>query len=829
MLELARKDILNAHNGKKPRILDPFGGGGSIPLEALRLGCEVYSNDYNPVAVVIQKCTLEYPKGCEFRKSEAIEGHSKKGLHRLDKKQEEQLLDDIQEWGNWILHEATQEIGKYYTSGSDQVPTIGYFWARTIPCQNPVCKAGIPLIRQYWLSKKKNKKVSLHPVVIRNIIKFKVVGTGYDELPKTFNPDKGTISKAVATCLACGSVVDAKTTVRLFKTNQAGQRLMAVVQQTVSRSGKKYRIATEEDVLVFHQAAAYLEKKRKSLKESFGMDPVPDESLPPAGTLGFNVQRYNMNTWGDLFNSRQKLALITLVDKIREASILMKADGYTDEYSRIVTTYLAMVLNKLVDWNSSFATWITASEAIGHTFTRQALPMVWDYFETNVMSAGLSDWAYMIKGILPVVNNCSKVSDIGEPSPTVGQDSATELPWPDNFFDAILTDPPYYNNVPYSHLSDFFYVWLKRTIGHMYPELFSTPLAPKSKEIVAYPNMEGGWDAAKHFFEEMLKRSFQEIYRVLKPDGIAVIVYAHKSTAAWETLLNSLLDSGLVVTAAWPINTEMKGRLRALESAVLASSIYIVARKLKREKIGFYREIKEELRKHLGSKLDSLWQEGIAGADFFISAIGFSIEIFGRFERIIDDQGNVIRGVTLLDVVRSIVTNYAVHKILHNGFGGEISEKSRFYLLWRWSYGEKNVPFDDARKLAQSVGIDLSHEWNRKESFIQKNGELVRVLGPEERIQETSQSTEFLGSSDLIDVLHRSLLLWQRGKKEELLKLLSDSGFGKSDVFYSVAQAISETLSDTSREKKLLDGFLAGKLRVSGEVSKGAGQTRLFE
>jgi len=218
--------------------------------------------------------------------------------------------------------------------------------------------------------------------------------------------------------------------------------------------------------------------------------------------------------------------------------------------------------------------------------------------------------------------------------PQVTQASATELPYPDSYFDAVFTDPPYYDNIPYSYLSDFFYVWLKRSIGDLYPELFMTPLTPKSKEIVAYSHQEGGFEAGKRYFEEMLKKAFKEIARVLKPDGIATIVYTHKSTSGWEALINSLLESGLVPTASWPIDTEMKARLRAKESAALASSIYFVCRKMEREDIGWLNEVKEEIKNHIYKKLESLWEEGVSGADYFISAIGSAIEIFGKYRKI---------------------------------------------------------------------------------------------------------------------------------------------------------------------------------------------------
>ena len=403
----------------------------------------------------------------------------------------------------------------------------------------------------------------------------------------------------------------------------------------------------------------------------------------------------------------------------------------------------------------------------------------------------------------------------------VNQASATELPYPDNYFDAVFTDPPYYDNVPYSYLSDFFYVWLKRSIGDLYPELFMTPLTPKSKEIVAYSHQEGGFEAGKRYFEEMLKKSFKEISRVLKPNGIATIVYTHKSTSGWETLINSLLESDLVVTASWPIDTEMKARLRAKESAALASSIYFVWRKMERKEIGWLNEVKEEIKNHIYKKLETLWKEGISGADYFIAAIGSAIEIFGKYKKVMDYEGNEINASKLLEYVREIVTDYAVRQILHNGIAEELSSLTRFYLLWRWTYKEAKVHFDDARKLAQSTGVDLGKEWNR--GFIKKEKEFISVLGPQDR------TLDDIGNEEMIDVLHKVLLLWKSGRKEEIKIVLSETGYGRKEAFYRVAQAISETLPNDSKEKKLLDGFLSGKDRLVEEIKDKYKQRGLFE
>ena len=405
--------------------------------------------------------------------------------------------------------------------------------------------------------------------------------------------------------------------------------------------------------------------------------------------------------------------------------------------------------------------------------------------------------------------------------PKVDQASATELPYPDNYFDAVFTDPPYYDNVPYSYLSDFFYVWLKRSIGDLYPELFMTPLTPKSKEIVAYSHQEGGFEAGKRYFEEMLKKSFKEISRVLKPNGIATIVYTHKSTSGWETLINSLLESDLVVTASWPIDTEMKARLRAKESAALASSIYFVCRKMERKEIGWLNEVKEEIKNHIYKKLETLWKEGISGADYFIAAIGSAIEIFGKYKKVMDYEGNEINASKLLEYVREIVTDYAVRQILHNGIAEELSSLTRFYLLWRWTYKEAKVHFDDARKLAQSTGVDLGKEWNR--GFIKKEKEFISVLGPQDR------TLNDIGNEEMIDVLHKVLLLWKSGRKEEIKSVLSETGYGRKEAFYRVAQAISETLPNDSKEKKLLDGFLSGKEKLVEEIKDKYKQEKLFK
>ncbi len=819
VIEKAREDILRANNGVPPKVLDPFGGGGSIPLEALRLGCETYSMDYNPVAVLIQKCTLEYPQ--KYGKPGEINVQYGEAGFNLRKNVQNMLAEDVKRWGEWVLEEVKKEIGKFYPPDEDGGIPAAYIWARTLKCQNPSCNAEIPLMRQFWLAKKGDKKVALYPYIENKQVKFRIVGTGYEPIPEGFDPDKGTVARAKVRCPVCDSVIDDNTTRKLFQEGKAGQRMIAVVLTYPKKAGKYYRLATEDDMKVYLEAEEYLEKKREKLIDEWGMDPVPDEPLPPKETLGFRVQNYGMLRWGDLFNSRQKLALVTFTEKIREINKKLINHYFDYEYIRAIVTYLSFSVSRIADTNSTICHWDGTWEKISTTFARQALPMNWDYSEVNQLGIATYSYQSILSIITEVIEKIyfdegysKQKSETITTYCSIANCSAANTPYQDNYFDAVFTDPPYYDNVPYSYLSDFFYVWLKRSIGDLYPELFATPLTPKSQEIVAYSHGEGGYESGKKFFEENLKKAFSEIYRVLKPNGIAVIVYAHKSTAGWETMINSLLDSGLVVTASWPISTEMKGRLRANESAALSSSIYIVARKFERTDVGFYPEVLREIKKYLPEKLDKLWNLGISGADFFISAIGGAIEIFGKYKSVMDYSGEVIRADKLLDDVRRIVSDYAVHRILHNGFASEISNLTRFYVLYRWEFGEADAPFDDVRKLALGCGIDLAQEWGKK-GFIRKSKELIEVLGPQER-----EIDELIGSQELIDVLHLVLKLWENNKREEIVKVLAETNYGQNDVFYRVAQAISETLPNESKEKKLLDGFLAGKDRYKQESAK---------
>ena len=826
LISKARKDILDDNEGNVLKVLDPFSGGGAIPLESIRLGCDTYANDYNPVATFLLKCTLEFPQ--------LYNENRNNGVSIIDVK-ENKLANDIKKWCLWILEESKKDLEKYYPLEDGLIP-YGYIWARTIPCQNPSCGATIPLLSQFWLIKNGKRKISLYPQINSKSINFKIIGTGYEPIPDSFEPSKGTISKAIAVCPVCGINIKANTTRKLFQEGKSGQRLIVVAYNTSRHVGKKFRIATKKDEKIFEDSKNFLNKKRKQLSESMDIDPVPNEiiSTPtnkeyqPGNPLyvSTSVVLYGITTWGKLFNPRQQLTMIVFVEKVRQLFPKLLEELYEENYAKAITSYAAIAIDKLASRNCSLIHWDSRHGSFGSLFGRQSLGMDFDYVELNPFT--FVGWTNMVNHIVNTVTHLVNIPPVEKVE--ISHGSAAELNYPDEFFDAVFTDPPYYDNIHYSVLSDFFYVWLKRSIGNLFPSLFSTPLTPKTKEAIADLPMLRGMNKSKAVieiesvktkkdFEKMLSDSFKETYRVLKNDGIGIIVYAHKSTEGWETLINSILESGLVITAAWPIHTEMKGRLTSQETAALSSSIYMVARKWKKIELGFYREVKKDLEKHVKAKLEHIWKQGISGADFFISAIGSSIETFGKYEKIVDDNDQQITTLRLLEDVRRIVTDFAIHQVLENGFGGEISQMSRLYILWRWAYGIAKVPFDDALKMTQSIGIDIKYEWNK--GFIKKEQEFIKVLAPTER------NLEEINSNEMIDVLHKVVILWNNNNREEMKKVLQESGFGSSDIFYKVAQAISEA-NPKSSESKLLDGFLVSRSKIVDELNFKSKQTKLL-
>ena len=441
MIERARKKILKAYGGKPPKVLDPFGGGGSIPLECLRLGCETYSNDLNPVAVLIQKCTLEYPQkygkpGIVEREIEEF-GEKKKIKQKVDNV----LLEDVKYWENWIYEEAKNELSQFYPNEPDGSFPIGYLWARTVPCQNPNCGTEIPLMRQYWLSKKKKKKIALFPFVIEKQIQFKIVGDGYENFPVGFDPENGSISRATVTCFNCGSAIESKLLRNLFLTHKSDERLIAIILSLKKNKGKFYKLAQPTDHINLNRISAILNEKVCSLRDEWGENPLPNENLPPKNShraVGSQLPLYNILYWEELFNDRQKLLILTLGDNIKKISSSLKKQ-YTNDYAEAIMSYMALSLDMTVAFSNKLSRWENTSEAIKHLYSRQILQMLWDYVESNPFSKSSGSYMTLSGYAHKVIEN---LSSLDLPIKNISQISATSLSYPNNFFDGVFTASP---------------------------------------------------------------------------------------------------------------------------------------------------------------------------------------------------------------------------------------------------------------------------------------------------------------------------------------------------------------------------------------------------
>lgn len=446
ILEQARSLIRQAYNGTPPRVLDPFAGGGAIPLEALRLGCETYALDYNPVAVLLNRAVLEYPQ--RFHHARVVlppSAEDTASLRLLDapRTHEPPLVQAVRAWGEWVLEQARRELEAFYPQDPDGSIPVGYIWARTLPCQNPACGAEIPLMRQTWLAKKENKQVALQPIPDPETRQVRFVIVGQKGEPIDFDPEEGTVARANVRCPVCGGVIDAKTTRRLFREGKGGQRMVAVVLHHPERSGKTYRLATERDLEAYCAAETALSHKRQTLQNLWGIDPVPDEKITTPCHEVDRPPMYGMPTWGDLFNARQKLALITFAELVRRAHARMREAGADPDFAKAVATYLALVISRIADFETALAAWHPQWEFSTHIFSRQALPMNWDYSELNPLSPILTGtWKSMSGQVIDTLTHLTAMPSV-DALPKVHHGSATALPWPDNFFDAVLTDPPH--------------------------------------------------------------------------------------------------------------------------------------------------------------------------------------------------------------------------------------------------------------------------------------------------------------------------------------------------------------------------------------------------
>lgn len=959
-LEWFRQKIREAYGGRAPKVLDPFAGGGAIPLEAMRLGCEATAVDINPVAWFILKCTLEYPQklarktlplpdfalqDAEFMQAffkaqglsgQALEtrlaemGHIKSDkepqlsflaspaekVNNEDVEIQADLAWHVRAWGRWVLAQARRDLAKFYPTYADfeplvevahkvekrpmqlvplnddgtpdldalnaefdevylrdkhnprwvAKPTVAYLWARTVTCKN--CRATLPLLKTRWLCKKDKKRVVL--TMLPNEEKTGVVFGVQSDVPSLGSSpaqrrehDKhigsGTMSRSGATCPCCGTIMTMED-IRLE--GQAGG-LSAVMTSVVTdgSGGKGYRLPHDDEIRIACETENELEAVYSHIP--FGL---PDEPTPAGGGSGagraFSVQGYGLMYWRDLYLSRQLLVIGTFIRHTRTARNLMLSSEYSQEWVETVEAYLAMSVSRMADRSSTICHWSIGFEKIQNTFSRFALPISWDFSETNSIASSSGTYDGQVEWIAKVIEHCTNAYRFPGTSGKTWLRSSATLGQSD-LWDIIVTDPPYYDAIPYSDLMDFFYVWQRRTLFGLSTELdlaLAEPLSPKwnhdtndGELIDDSSRFSGDKEKSKFNYEDGMFRVFQNCFAALQRQGRLVIVFAHKHPDAWETLVSALIRAGFVVTGSWPIQTEMGNRTRAISGAALSSSVWLVCKKRpETTRPGWDNRVLDEMRHNIATRLRDFWDAGIRGPDFVWAATGPALEAYSQYPAVkkANEPGQLMIVGEFLRHVRRMVVDFVVGRVLTKNGGTEsvsgLDDVTTYYLLHRHDFGFADAPAGACILYAISCGLsdkdlvdryDLLARTGGKEAYEEEpvedeeveagSGSTLRLKTWQQRKRPAMGSDPALDSTTahlplfpdmepqvsssrevpLIDQIHRLMQLWKAGDVNKVNDYIDLRGLRRNQIFHQLLQALIELAPVSSEERSLMESI----------------------
>ena len=842
LLERARRRILECNGGRPPRLLDPFAGGGAIPLEALRLGCEVEASDLNPVAVLILKGTVEYPQMYGRPLAEQVEQKRRgerdsiAGVNGevptyireaaasrqasftdggvVEAYRKNPLATDVRYWGNWMVERAHEELAEFYPPDPDGSVSVAYLWSRTVPCPN--CGAEMPLIHQYWLARTDKSKAALNPVVDRpsKHVDFEVV-LGKDVRG---DPAEATTSRGDSLCLVCNQVVKAEYVRKAGRQGKMSAVLTAVVLEAEEAAGKRYRPDKPSDLRPFETAARCLAEMERTHSGDLAL--VPDEPIDPA-TLGLRIDAFGIERWGRLFNHRQLLALTTMVTVTRLTLDEMRANGLDTEYAAAVATYISFVVDRHASENCTLARWNPKGPKAQGALGLQAISMVWDYAELNPWGGSVGDVATAVEIVASVIEHAG-TPDLRRPA-SVGQRDAQESA--DIAVDVIITDPPYYDSVDYAGLADFYYVWLKRSLGpDIYPTLLSLPLTPKKQQAIMAS--EGDDPVARERYVSMMSRAFSRCAEAVRASGLIGIVFAHTDPDAWATLIDSLIEAGLVPDASWPLDTEIGTKLSAVTQARLKTSVWMACRPREGDAgEAFVGDVMEEMRPVIRERLLYFWSKGIRGADFFISAIGPALSVFGRHSRVLRPDGSEVTVRDFLDLVRRESTQVALEQVLQGADLGVVDAITRQYVTWVWSYSRAPLEAGEAIALCLATGADY-HQAVRPGSIAVEVKEKSKKLVKLRTIRERGRQDEGLGEDSparpapLIDQLQRAGYLWGLNKTDDLASYRASLGETRWAALRVLSQAVAECLPDGDEDRRLIHGLLGSNVMARAALGR---------
>lgn len=740
LYEEARVEMVRyAPDGKLPEFLDPFAGGGTLPLEAQRLGLVSHAADLNPIPVTLNRAMIDIP--ARFCDHDPVNPEARKQGLSGTYPRAIGLAADVKYYANQMRKMAKERIGQNYpdvkvTRGRETKPAtpIAYIWARTVTCPNPACRHETPLVRSFWLSKKKDHRAYIEPIAEDGRMRYEVHCEGDGRVADFGHVHDSTVGRRGAVCLHCGTPISLDYVRAESRDHGLGEQLMAIVSESPFGQGRWYSTPTGSD-----------ETLPLSLKKP--VDSAINAQINRTNKRNFQTPNYGLTKFSDLFTGRQLTALVTLSNLVKELRPTIEAEavssgmpddhvGLKDDgrgaraYAEAVTVYLALMVDKQADRLSSINSWDSSRSTIRNVFARQAIPMAWDYAEANPLSTATGSFVSMLEQVteaiktLPARSHCDAVQ----------RDAAKTKGLHDLL---ISTDPPYYDNIDYSDLSDFFYVWMRRSLKDIWPETFGTMLTPKTDELIALQyRFTGGAREAKQFFENGMRSTFIKLAHAASDDYPMTVYYAYKqsettddgrTSSGWETMLQALMDADLQITGTWPIRTEMANRTIASDSNALASSIVLVCRRRDAHApVTSRSEFLRDLRRCLRSGLASMQGGSIAPVDLAQAAIGPGMAAFSRFSQVLEADGTPMSVHTALGIINDQLD------ALMGESGEDLDRETRFCLSWYEQFGFGEGPFGDAETLRNARGASLQALDHA--GVLTLGSGKVRLVRPDERL-----------------------------------------------------------------------------------------------
>ena len=731
VLDRARAEIRKSCGGDLPPVYDPFSGGGSIPLEAQRLGLPAHGSDLNPVAVMIGKAMIEIPP--KFKDREPMHPGTRDRNHYRNA---EGLAEDVKHYGEWMRERAFERIGHLYPqvdlpkeNGGGKATVIAWIWSRTVPSPDPAFgNVQVPIASSFLLSSKAGKEAWIEPSVDKTAktISWRIRKGGTKEEIATAKAGTSAGKRQAFRCIMSDAAIPYDHIRKAGKAGEMGQKLIAIVAEGIR--GRVY-VAPSKD----HERVAHCSKPN--------WEP---EALLPDNPRDFKTPNYGLRTFGDLFTDRQLVALNTFSDLVHEARAELEGDalaaGLSDDptpmrddgvgakaYADAVSVYLAFAITRLVDRGSTICGWDSGYTKIRNTFSRQALPMTWDFAEGNAFSSSTGNWGSCVTWIWKVLD--ALVPTI--PGKEIQHDAQT-IPYPEEAL--ISTDPPYYDNIGYADLSDFFFCWMKPVIRPVYPDLFSVLATPKSEELVATPYRHGGKQAAESFFLDGMSKAIANMARQSSPDYPATIYYAFKqseiaqegiSSTGWATFLQAVLEAGYAVVGTWPLRTEMANRMIASGTNALANPVVLVCRKKEDGAEAISRaEFIGALKRELPPAIEELHKAIISPADMPQSAIGPGMAVFSRCKAVLEADDSPMTVKTALQLINRELDEYL------GGIQGEFDADTRFAITWFEQNGLAPGDYGIANSIATARGISVDSV--KHAGIVESAAGKVRILKRDE-------------------------------------------------------------------------------------------------